>query len=243
MTKQLEATASLLERASASPDPHVSHRCTAVGCTKLTMRGEADGLSYRYCRQHYSHKARHGSTWRKSLDSRDLKPYLRAAKRWLKVKAASPFVVMAESELRGLLNNAGPLIFAGLLRELSPHEKALQALARLRESGRPLAVVLQHVLAVMTALRGLEGLPRDDDYHLCQIGKRVHRLATGYKWELRLPDGSQRHKLWHPEPRGQMLRHLAELVLGVMRRAFAESDLKAIANDAAKHQAKAKVGQ
>jgi hypothetical protein len=150
---------------------------------------------------------------------------------------------MAESELGGLVSNAGPLIFAGLLRELTPHEKALQALARLRESGRPLAVVLQHVLAVMAALRGLEGVPRDDDYHLCQIGKKVHRLAAGYKWELTLPDGSQRRKMWHPEPRGQMLRHLAQMVLGVMRRAFAESDLRAIADDAAKRQAKAKVGQ
>jgi hypothetical protein len=185
--------------------------------------------------------ARHGSTWRKSLNSRDLKPYLRAATRWLKSNTASPFVVMAESELGGLVNNAGPLIFAGLLRTLTPHEKALQALARLRESGRPLAVVLQHVLAVMAALRGLEGLPRDDDYHQCQIGKRVHRLAAGYKWDLTLPDGSQRRKMWHPEPRGQMLRHLTQMVLGVMRRAFSESDLKAIADDAAKR--KAKVGQ
>jgi hypothetical protein len=173
MTKAIRATASLLERASALPDPHASHRCAAMGCTKLTMRGEADGLSYRYCRQHYSHKARHGSTWRKSLNSRDLKPYLRVAKRWLKVNAASPFVAMAESELGRLVDNAGPLIFAGLLRELTPHEKALQALARLRESGRPLPVVLQHVLAVMAALKGLEGLPRDDDYGLCHVIRRA----------------------------------------------------------------------
>jgi hypothetical protein len=243
MTKQLDATSSLLERASASPDLHALHRCAAMGCSKPTMRGSSDGVSFTYCRTHVSFKARHGSTWRKSLNEGELKPYLRAAKRWLKVNAASPFVTMAESELRGLVNSAGPLIFAGLLRELTPNEKALQALARLRESGRPLAVVLEHVLAVMAAMRGLEGLPRDDDYNFCQIGKRVHRLAAGYKWDLTLPDGSQRRKMWHPEPRGQMLRHLAQMLLGVMRRAFAESDLKAITDDATKRKAKAKVGQ
>lgn len=212
-------------RAKAPPDPNTRHRCIAAGCTKTTMRGAGEGLSYSYCRSHVDHIARHGSSWRKSLSGEELAPFRRAAKRWLEAHAAAPLIAATLRRLDRMMVEAGPIIIAPYLHSESPQSRAKQTLARMREKGATALTILTEALAVAVALRTLDGIPRDDDYHLTQLGKRAHRLGSAFT----IKHGYKVAWRWHPEPRGQVLRHLGRMMREALDHGLGRVELDAVA--------------
>lgn len=223
-------------RASAPPEDGRQHRCAAMGCSRLTQRSAADGLSHTYCSRHVEHIARHGSSWRKSLSAKELKPYRSAAAWFMKthlstgITIAGPLPIVAVEALARSMADAGPVVISALLKDESGERRAKQVLARMRDGGALPRAVLTDVLAVMAALRGLDGLPRDDDYRTVQIAKIVHRHAGGYRKRIAYPDGGGRLWQWHPEPRGLALRHLGRLVLAIMDMGFSSAHVQAVAD-------------
>ncbi len=224
----------LIERASAPPDPHTSHRCVAFGCGKTTMRGEGKGLSYSYCRKHVELIARHGSSWRKSLTGAELKQYRKAASRWLEANAGSPFVQAADRAIEVMMAEAGPVIIAPHLHKEGPESRARQVLARMREYGVSPRSVLSEALAAAVAVRHLEGIPRDEEYWTVQVAKRVHRLGSSW----RIMHGPKVAWRWHPEPRGQMLRHLGRMMMMALDKGLGAQELRAVASLAAQDSQK-----
>jgi hypothetical protein len=215
----------IVDRASALPDPHTRHRCTAPGCGKTTMRGEGKGLSYSYCRKHVEFISRHGSSWRKSLTGAELVPYRRATSRWLEANAGSPEVLATVAAIERMMAEAGSVIIAPLLWRESPESRARQVLARMRVYGVSPRKVLLEALATAVAVRSLDGIPRDDEFWSVQVAKRVHRLGSAW----RIMDGRKVTFSWHPQPRGHLLRHLGGMMLEALDKGFGPQELGAIA--------------
>lgn len=216
----------LLDRASAPPDPHTRHSCIAAGCGKTTMRGEGKGLSYSYCRKHVEFIARHGSSWRKSLNGAELEPYRKAAASWLEASAEPASVRAAENEIWRMMAEAGPVIIAPYLHNEGPESRAKQVLARMRQRGVLPRTVLVEALATAVAVRSLEGIPRDSEFWTVQVAKRVHRLGSAW----RIIEGRKVVFTWHPEPRGRMLRHLGQMVMDALDKGFGPQEFSLISN-------------
>jgi hypothetical protein len=213
-----EAAQDIKLRASEAPDSDIKQRCAVPGCQRLVMRAAGAGVSENLCRAHVEHKARHGSIWRKSLSAAQLKPYRKAAARWLEAirTGPSPSDAMlareAERRVDTLLSSAGPVVFVRFLADEPPEGRARQT---------------AEVVAVMAALRGLE--VRDPEYSVTQIGKAVHRMAGGYRQVMSYSGGKARLWQWHPEPRGHMLRSLGRMVRGAVEHGFGPQEVAAIA--------------
>jgi hypothetical protein len=198
------------------------------------MRGEGKGLSYSYCRKHVEFIARHGSSWRKSLTGAELEPYRKAASRWLEVNGEKPAVLNCETAIERMMVEAGPVIIAPQLHREGPESRARQVLARMRQHGVSPRRVLREALATAVAVRSLEGIPRDDEFWTVQVGKRVHRLGSAW----RIVEGRKVVFAWHPEPRGQMLRHLGRMIAEALDKGFGPEDFKTVAKLAATSRAK-----
>lgn len=223
--RQQQEREELEARLAAPPEPGHKHRCAAHGCSSLTQRGTGDGLSPTYCRRHVEFVARHGSSWRKSLSQSELEPYRKAASRWLDGMAHDPMIGQAMAELEAKMVSAGPVILSPFLHEEGAESRAKQVWARTRDRHIAPISILSTIIAVKLALRELDGIPRSDEYHETQLAKRLHRMAGGFH----IRDGGKKVWQWHPEPRGQLLRHLGKELEVVLKRALGREDWTALA--------------
>lgn len=211
---------SVKERAGAvAPE---SGRCAVFGCVRPTQQAIGRGLSGVFCRYHIDKRARHGSTWKKSYTAAEVRPYRHAAAKWIaaaklrsETDEASPAesrVPMVLTGLNSMLAGAGPVVPAMSLNGLPAERRAHIAIARLRERGVSPESILAVHLGVMAALEEDPIQDRSEDFRLTQIGKAIHRLASGTHrvWEV---DGVvvARIDKW-PASRGAVLRRIGRLI-------------------------------
>ena len=172
--------AALLDRLS---HPAVdAYTCPIPGCGRPSEARAGNGLSVTHCRLHVQLHNRTGSFWKGSYTAAELKPYRRAAAKYLKAHADDFWIAHALTAIRALLDNAGPVErTADVLHFMTPAQKARTALARLRKADIPPERLLVSHLAVTAALAEDPVGPggTHDEYQLVQVAKVVHRLAAG----------------------------------------------------------------
>jgi hypothetical protein len=140
-----------------------------------------------------------------------LRPFRRAAERYLKANAGDFWIAAALQALRSLMDGAGPVErVSDVLHSLTPPEKARAALARLRRREIPPERLLAIHLAVSGAVRedpiGPGGPP--NEYRLTQISKAIHRLASGYDGFYGPRSAHERY----PRSAGLALRQLGRML-------------------------------
>ncbi|WP_244448474.1 hypothetical protein [Bosea sp. LC85] len=208
----------------------VPHRatCAIPGCGRPTMAAAGTGLADCHCQYHVQRRARYGSHWAAPLKATDLKPYLKAAHRWIAEHRNDIAVTYPLIGLQGLMDGAGQVERAQDIKRLPAAKRARVAFARLREAG----VKPERLLAIHMAVAALIEDDRDShnvpEFRLVQTAKAVHRLASGThsRWEVALPNGTTAPLAIHNYPRssGQVLRvmgrELDEICRGVMQDAL-----------------------
>ena len=194
------------------PDP-----ITGKACGRPTARAAKEGLNAFTCRYHQQHKQRHGSHWCKSPAATVLRPYVSAARKFIRNNRNDPYVIAALNGLGGIMASAGEVDIATRFKGLSPDRRAKMALARLRDAG----IKPERLLAISLSVPALmedapEGLHRTSEWRTVAIAKAAHRLASGThrRWPVAQPDGSTVDIVMHAYPRssGRVLRHLGEMV-------------------------------
>ncbi len=203
-------------RAKAAPgDALAGQSCVVFGCKRPVSRGEGTGVSQTWCRYHLNHRSRHGSTWAKTIAGADLEPRVVAVTKWLAAKRHDPFVERARAGLTGLLEGAGMAEGVMAMHHRKPAEKALAALARYREAGLGVDVLLVRCLAIMAVVDDPRGSKVDihPDYLAVQVAKAVNRVVPAGK-ALRFRDGkpAQHVTVWTPS-RGRSLVHQGAMIL------------------------------
>jgi hypothetical protein len=194
------------------PDP-----ITGRACGRPTTRASGVGLSAFNCRYHLQRRSRHGSHWHKGYRARDLKPHLGDAIAVVNATRFDPHTVTCLARLQELLSNAPLTEMVTRLRGRPPFERALQALARLRDRGITPERLLAIHLAVSNLIEVDPGSHRIQEFRIVQIAKAAHRLAAGTHkvWDVRDEAGRlvQRTEL-HSFSRssGRMLRELGEML-------------------------------
>lgn len=201
--------AALLHRAT-TPDAE-AYRCPIPGCGRPSQALAGRGLSLYHCSFHIQFKNRHGSFWKGTYSAAELRPYRRAAERYLKTHRDEFWIAAALTALRSLMEGAGPVErVSDVLHFLTPPEKARAALARLRRRAIPPERLLAIHLAVTGAVAedpiGPGGPP--NEYRLTQVAKAVHRLASGYDGFYGPRSAHERY----PRSSGLALRHLGRML-------------------------------
>lgn len=193
-------------------------KCTIIGCGLPTQRAAKTGLAVALCRKHQLHRQRHGSAFCPSPPASVLKPYLTAARAVIERNCTDTYVCASIAALSELLDASGSVIIATRLRGLSPAQRSMVALARLREAG----VGPERLLAIALAVHALiEDDPaathRITEWRIVAIAKAAHRLASGYHrvWSLedasgRIVQQTQLHA--YPRSSGRVLRYLGEAI-------------------------------
>lgn len=162
---------------------------------------------------------RHGSFWHRSFLAAELKPYRKAALRWLKVHHKDPEVTRVASALNALLKGSGQSMSAYDTRYLPPPQKARIALARLHEAD-VLGERLIEITLTISARINHRGPHADQEFLEVQIAKLAHRLASGTH---RTRSGLSRIPSKYPHSTGKVLRILGHSIW----------DIAAIAADSA----------
>ena len=208
--KRLRRKAELHERTTMRADDAFPS-CPIPGCGRPPQARAGRGFSLTHCRFHIQAKNRHGSFWKKTYSAATLRPYRRAAERFIKAYQTDFWIVAALDAIRSLLVNAGPVERIVDVNELlSPPAKARAALARLRRAEVPPVRLLIAYLAVAGALREDPVQPGGEpgEYRRVQAAKAIFRLASGY------------HVIYSPNSRydryprsgGLALRHLGKML-------------------------------
>lgn len=185
--------------------------CPILGCGRPTQARAGRGLSLTHCRLHVQAKNRHGSYWKKTYSAAALRPYRRAAERFIKAHPHDIWIVAALDALRGLMANAGPVErMVDVNERLSPHAKARASLARLRRAEVPPVRLLVAYLAVAGALAEDPIRPGGEpgEYRRVQAAKAVFRLASGYH---AVYGPNSRYDVY-PRSAGLALRHLGQML-------------------------------
>lgn len=196
----------------ANTPNHMYSRCRIIGCPHPTTAGTNSGLNRLYCRRHEDHFERHGSYTKASYRADYLKPYRKAAQRWLETNAENPVVQHASASIESLYRNAGPSIEAFRLSGLNPEQRAHAAWARLRDARVSPLKPIAAWLAIELAIKADPQPETKPEFKLVQAAKLVHRMASGShkRWERVRPNGQavveELHK--YPHSRGQVLRHV-----------------------------------
>jgi hypothetical protein len=158
-----------------------------------------------HCRYHVQFKNRHGSYWKATYRTAELRPYRKAAERYIKAHLDDFWVAHALMALRSLMDRAGPVErVADVLHFMAPAQKARAALARLRRAEIPPGRLLVIHLAVTGAVQEDPIGPGGpyDEYRLTQIAKATHRLAAGPSTVLGR----------YPRSAGLAMRHLGGML-------------------------------
>lgn len=198
-------------QAVAKPREDAPERCAL--CNRPTAARAGKGLSLTHCRYHVRWRNRHGSYWKGTYTAAQLSVYRKTAARYLGPRAASDFwMAHALVALRGTLDGAGPVERAVDAKRMKPKQKARAVLARARANVVPPLRLLVNYLAVAMAVAEDPVQPGADrgEYRLTQIGKVVHRMASG------------EHSVYGPGLRydryarssGLALRHLGRMIEG-----------------------------
>jgi hypothetical protein len=196
-------------------------RCCIPGCRRPCQQQAGKGLSATHCRYHVQWRNRHGCPWKASYSKASLRPYRRAADRFIREHREEFWTAHAILALKNLMANAGAVErVQDTIHFAKPAEKARNALARLRHAGIPPERLLAIHLAISAAL--LEdpvspGGGGPDEYRLVQIAKAAQRCAAGPPTAL----GK------YPRSGGLALRHLGRLIDGCCEHA-AEKHLDAV---------------
>jgi len=139
-----------------------------------------------------------------------LRPYRRAADRFIRSHATDFWIIAALAALRSLLANSGPVERISDIHRMASSAKARAALARLRRANIPPERLLAIHLAVSAAVKsdpiGPGGPP--NEYRIVQVAKATHRLASGYHAVY----GPTARFDQYPKSSGQALRHLGRAV-------------------------------
>lgn len=204
---------------AAQPN-HMYGYCRIIGCNKPARAGTSDGLDERYCRSHAEHIQRHGSPMKKSYTAKDLAPYRRAALDWLLAHEEDVWVQNAIQRVRTLYQQAGDHIEAFRLRGLTPLQRSMAALARLRKDSIDPRFVIAACLAVEVLVLDDQHPANEPEFKRVQIAKVVHRMASGSHrtWEREVVSSAwpgQRQVVTeemhvYPRSRGRVLRHLGQ---------------------------------
>lgn len=177
--REARRKAGLLARL-AETDPDAG-RCAIPGCGSPVQATTNRGLSATLCRRHVQLKARHGCAWKGTYTGDDLKPYRRAAERYVKANGADFWIASAIKALRGLIDGAGPVPHVNDARyRLKPRDKAHAALARMRAAKVPPERLLVIALAVSACVTEDPVGSGGGEYRSVQIAKAAHRQASGY---------------------------------------------------------------
>jgi len=217
MTRRQDRKLDIRRRIAGPQDAY--DRCRVVGCTQPTTAIKKKGLNRLYCRRHVDHYRRHGSYFKGSCSSAELKPYRRRAVELLTANRQDARIVEAINGIKAQYRRAGQRIEPFRLAGKPPAERANALWASLRERAVDPVEVLVCWLAVVMKI--VDDPQRDghDEYRDVQVAKLIHRMAGGThkRWERELPDGSigvtVLHK--HPNSRGRVLRLIGKQVATV----------------------------
>lgn len=204
---------------AAQPN-HMYGYCRIIGCNKPARAGTSDGLDEKYCRSHAEHVQRHGSPVKKSYTGKELTPYRRAALDWILSHEEDVWVQNAIQRVRTLYQQAGDHIEAFRLRGLTPMQRSMAALARLRKVGIDPRLVISACIAVEMLVLDDQHPANEPEFKRVQIAKVVHRMASGShrRWEREVASSAwpgQRQVITeemhvYPRSRGRVLRHLGQ---------------------------------
>lgn len=193
--------------------------CRVVGCSNPARAGTSSGLDRRFCRKHADHYSRHGSAYKSSYKARELEPYRRVVRKWLKANKGDRWLRNAIQRIEGLYSNSGRFEEAFRLAGMKPKERARKAWARLRQADVAAEKVVECWLVAELAVRLDEQPDGTREFKQVQAAKLVHRLASGShrRWE-RVPqfggggvqhrpaEVTELHK--YPHSRGRVLRYI-----------------------------------
>jgi len=192
-----------------------SEICCVPGCRRL-VAAAAGGRARFHCKYHVQLKARHGSHWHLTYRSAEIMPYLAAADAWLHANRRRFDVSAAVTGISYELAYAGPVLAFRNLRGRTATQRALIALARLREAGIEPDRLLIIYLALAALVEDDRGSDRSPEFLNVQAAKAVHRLASGThrRWEMWNPIGQSVRAELHSYPRssGIVLRRLGERI-------------------------------
>lgn len=205
-----------------SPDGLI--RCTIWGCFRPTQSSSGKGLSEVYCKPHQEHIRRHGHPTRRSYTVKELAPYRKAAREWLKQHRDSPYVKGAITLLDGRMATQGRPKGPDYQRAMKPVEKAHNTLAKLHEAGKTGEQLLEIVLTIKAAHSelGPHGAP---DWEAVQIAKMAKRLRGASGTIQRNFEGKRMSDVWPnadsrwkrdwqrwPRAEGNFMRHLGRMI-------------------------------
>lgn len=236
--KRLRRKAELHARTVMRAD-HAFPLCPIPGCGRPPQARAGRGFSLTHCRFHIQAKNRHGSFWKKTYSAATLRPYRRAAERFIKTNPQDFWIVAAQNALRNLMADSGPIERIVDVNELlSPAAKARASLARLRRAEVPPVRLLVAYLAVAGALEEDSIRPGGEpgEYRRVQAAKAVFRLASGYH---AVYGPNSRYDLY-PRSGGLALRHLGRMLEDVcehVRDAHLETILELKATSRARRDA------
>ena len=210
---------SVSERAKR-PD-HMYTYCRVIGCPNPARAGTPKGLDTRFCRKHADHYSRHGSPYKRPYAAKELAPYRKVVRAWLRANSKDRWVTNAFGRIKGLYARSGPHVEAFRLAGMTPRERAQKAWARLREAHVAPSRVVETWLVVELAVR-LDSQPDGTpEFKRVQGAKLLHRLASGShkRWEQQVPRRianhftsetivTELHK--YPHSRGKVLRYLGQ---------------------------------
>ncbi|MDQ0475248.1 hypothetical protein [Labrys wisconsinensis] len=205
LTEHKRAAARVRSKAEAQGRAAMPH-CCIPGCGRPPQAGEGRGLSQFHCRYHVQFKNRHGSYWKNTYRAAELRPYRRAAEKYLREHPEDKWIKLTMSALDSLMQRAGPVERVVDVLIMPPRDKARAALARLRRAEVPPEQLLTVFLAVAAAVAedpiGPGGEP--GEYRRVQVAKAAHRLASGYHTDC----GYHRY----PRSSGLALRYLGRMI-------------------------------
>jgi hypothetical protein len=171
------------------------------------MAAAGVGLADTLCRYHVQYKARHGSPWCPSIKASELRPYLAAARAVIRQNANDPIMAMTLGALRGFLDASGRVEPAMNIKHRSAAFRARVAFARLREAGVQADRLLAIHMAVSAHIEDDAGSHREEEhYHLVQVAKAAHRLASGTHRRWEWPGGGTIVMHVYPKSSGLVLR-------------------------------------
>jgi hypothetical protein len=216
---------------ASAPYAFSDGKCALFGCKRLTMRAERKGLTDLYCSYHIQRIARHGHHTEGSLGVNEKRPYKEIAAKWIKTHQGTIKLKVLLNDIATLLAEAGTAYNATQLHGLTPTQKALAALARLREAKVSPEEILLRWMTVGLTLLATERWDRCGDvYHFIQIAKSVHRLASGYRIDgpsFSLGGVKVRNQFF-ATTRGRHLRHLGQMLNDVCKMKITDIALKDI---------------
>ena len=192
--------------------------CRILGCPNPARAGTEQGLDQRYCRKHADFHSRHGSYVKRSYTARQLAPFRRTVRAWIKANSDDPWFKNALVRVAGLYERAGRFEEAFRLRGMSAQERARKAWARLRHASVAPEKVVDAWLVIELAIRFDEAPDLKREFKRVQAAKLVHRLASGSHKSWKASGG-----VWsgskstspveteihvYPHSRGRVLRHI-----------------------------------